>query len=340
MLLGVILHASASFVVYPIEALWPYKFEITHQYFDATLTIIHLFRIPVFYIIAGYFMALLLHKYGLKEVIRKRIKRIVIPFLLGMLFLAPVVTFGFYVLITDVQNITNATIRDYLSIYYLNTVHFWFLYYLIFFYGVHLVGWQWRRPILQGLKIKNSSFYWSVFLFQTLLLIILGNDSIHGDYSMVPPLGSVLYFMSYYVMGIWIYGHFEYFLRLTQFSVKTTLLAIFFTTVYLIFRDKEALLGAAYYWQVLESFLTIFAAASLVLTVFGVFTHLFAQPQKWIDLVAKSSYTIYMVHLPILVWLIYFLKDKMNNAFVFYSLLIILTTGLSYLVFWLREFKR
>ena len=138
MILGIVLHSSASFVEYPILDLWPYKFLKTHLFFDAIQISIHLFRIPVFFIIAGYFMSLQIARYGMQKVAVKRLKRIVIPFLFGLLILAPWINYGFAILTYDQDWTGFDGVFNYSIFFIPGTVHFWFLYYLIFYNLAHL----------------------------------------------------------------------------------------------------------------------------------------------------------------------------------------------------------
>ena len=82
MLLGVVLHSALP---YTEENSWliadPHRFV----FFDDLTRFIHLFRMPAFFLIAGYFSVLLLRKRGSTEFMRERLRRIGIP-LLATLF--------------------------------------------------------------------------------------------------------------------------------------------------------------------------------------------------------------------------------------------------------------
>lgn len=338
MLLGVFLHAALSFMVNPIDDLWPFKFEQTHLIFDMTVLVIHLFRIPVFYIVAGYFMAFQLSRYAsTREVVIKRIKRIVVPFVFGLLVLSPIVTFGFYLLMIKTYGVSWSDVSNYWSYYDLNTVHFWFLYYLIFFYIIH-VGIRFIRIKLNLNATLNLTYLIRLFaLVQLCILLIFGNDSIHGSYALLPPLASVVYFLMFYGLGVFAYNYQDEFDQLTSLSRNNILFSIVSTLLYIGFIGSKDNLGAILYYEVFESVLTIITVYLTVRLVFGLFSYFFSEKNVLMYRIAQSSYTLYIVHLPILIWLLYYGRVWIEDPFVFYVFLVFFTSLVSYVIYSLWE---
>ena len=62
MFLGIYLHATVAYS--PVGG-WPYKPAQLTTTLDFSVGLIHVFRMPVFYVMAGFFTALLLQRYGL-----------------------------------------------------------------------------------------------------------------------------------------------------------------------------------------------------------------------------------------------------------------------------------
>ena len=60
---------------------------------DYTVGLIHVFRMPVFYVMAGFFAALLLARYGFARAAENRFWRIVVPFVVGCIILYPILVF-------------------------------------------------------------------------------------------------------------------------------------------------------------------------------------------------------------------------------------------------------
>ncbi len=57
MLLGLVLHTALNYMVFPNADSWPYKDAQTSTAFDILVAFIHAFRMPTFFVIAGFFAA-------------------------------------------------------------------------------------------------------------------------------------------------------------------------------------------------------------------------------------------------------------------------------------------
>jgi peptidoglycan/LPS O-acetylase OafA/YrhL len=81
MLLGVVFHAALAHSVF-VRAYWPPSDKGTSWAVDAVVWCLHVFRMPLFFLIAGFFVALLVQRDGVVGMLRNRAKRVVIPFVL------------------------------------------------------------------------------------------------------------------------------------------------------------------------------------------------------------------------------------------------------------------
>jgi len=85
MLLGLVLHAALSF--------FPSFWVVADRRQDASLAIfvsaVHGFRMPLFFVLSGFFSAMLLERRGLGGFVRHRFRRVFLPLLLGMATLVP-----------------------------------------------------------------------------------------------------------------------------------------------------------------------------------------------------------------------------------------------------------
>lgn len=90
MLLGIALHLAISFI--PGAAVgWAVQDNEPHAGFSVFLDLIHGFRMPLFFLISGYFTAMLWRKRGLRSLVAHRSKRILFPLVIGMFTIIPVV---------------------------------------------------------------------------------------------------------------------------------------------------------------------------------------------------------------------------------------------------------
>ena len=83
MLLGLVLHAAISYGAFPYRDAWPFKDRSTLPLFDILVFTIHIFRMPVFYVMAGFFAAMLHLRRGPGGLVRNRATRILVPFVVG-----------------------------------------------------------------------------------------------------------------------------------------------------------------------------------------------------------------------------------------------------------------
>lgn len=86
MLFGLALHAALSFVGFT----WVVQDPESHLGFGVFVHAVHGFRMPLFFLISGFFTAMLWRTRGLSGLIRQRLHRIVLPLLLGMATVVPV----------------------------------------------------------------------------------------------------------------------------------------------------------------------------------------------------------------------------------------------------------
>lgn len=87
MLLGVGLHASLAF--FPAPWWVQDRTSSLDGLFDEFLWAVHGFRMPVFFLMSGFFTALLWRRRGLGALLNHRLRRVALPLLVGMLTIVP-----------------------------------------------------------------------------------------------------------------------------------------------------------------------------------------------------------------------------------------------------------
>jgi len=91
MLLGICLHASLAF--FPAPWWVQDRRSAFDGLFDEFLWAVHGFRMPVFFLMSGFFTALLWQRRGLGALLNHRLRRVALPLLLGLLTIVPLTTF-------------------------------------------------------------------------------------------------------------------------------------------------------------------------------------------------------------------------------------------------------
>lgn len=85
MLLGIALHASMSFAPLP----WMVQDSRQNGIFGVFLSAVHGFRMPLFFLVSGFFTAMLWRRRGVASMLRQRTLRIFVPCMLGLFTIIP-----------------------------------------------------------------------------------------------------------------------------------------------------------------------------------------------------------------------------------------------------------
>jgi len=85
MLLGIVLHASLAYFSFP----WPVQDSRRDPSFALVYALIHGFRMPLFFLLSGFFTMLTLRRRGLKALLAQRFLRIFLPLFVASLTILP-----------------------------------------------------------------------------------------------------------------------------------------------------------------------------------------------------------------------------------------------------------
>lgn len=225
MLLGLLLHVCIFFMP-PHKYFWG-----TGEYFGDVLDLqflnfIHLFRMQLFFFMAGFFAELVIDRKGLHHFVNDRLKRIVLPFIIGLVLLMPLHRLlvgqgGYYATTVDgltllekLKSILFFGILDPDVSLHDGLIHFWFIFYLIIFYVVYLCLRPLNRfPSIQKLCNWQSlidftvSHRWGFLLLGALtfpLQYLLKTAFFPPSGFNVPIVSLALYFV-FYLFGVAFY---------------------------------------------------------------------------------------------------------------------------------------
>lgn len=90
MLLGIVLHACTPFMPF-----YGTDNAVASTTLRTFIRIVHAFRMPLFFLISGFFSAMLWHRRGALSLLRHRAKRVLLPFVLSVIVVVPLVGWGF-----------------------------------------------------------------------------------------------------------------------------------------------------------------------------------------------------------------------------------------------------
>jgi peptidoglycan/LPS O-acetylase OafA/YrhL len=319
MMLGIVLHGSQFYVQDP-----PIPIPTDPNgapVFGLIVLFIHSFRMPLFFVLAGFFTALLVEKYGLLGSWANRAKRIAVPLLVGMVTIVPLtgwLAVSFFVSTSTGQTglVTSLAQLEVLDLSALaefglrpepSPVHLWFLYYLLWFYlTIPLCRAVVRLTVRAGLEDALARLVRSVWLLPLLalwtaatLMPFRAGVVLEGFVYFTPHLPSLAYYGTFFALG---YG-FHHYRGVLETFVRTLpatagLAAVGFPlSIALSLRE---LAGDAPAWvhpaAVAVHALTTWA---LIFAFTGAFLRWLDRASPWVLYISQSSYWVYLVHMPV-----------------------------------------
>lgn len=314
MWLGIVLHCLMFYTMGPSP--FPWKDPETTLFADAILLFIHMFRMPLFFMLAGYFTALLLDRRGAAEMLRNRFKRLFIPLIIfwplvmvSMMLTAVVFT---HLMVTGTLGFDPSLMpADQSDDPLLRTVHLWFLYYLIL-YVILLVPLRFAFSLLsQGFQTRLSALMgWclsSVFgLFVlTLPLYLVG---LHYDAGMIVPDGSfipnvyeLLHNGVHFLAGWWLFIYRQQVMPVLvrRYGCYLTVAVMLYCVVMVSFGAWEGKLLSTQALIQLVAVLFNLGGWLLSFALLGLFYDKFNHANGFFRYLADSSYWVYLVHLSV-----------------------------------------
>jgi glucans biosynthesis protein C len=292
---------------------------------------LHMFRVPVFFLIAGYFGRLLLERRGTNAFVKDRAKRIAVPLAVGAIFfpVATVVAFllgslasgmsvdelmALWQTPTDQQTQPPAGGAGAATSFHFG--HLWFLYYLIMFYIVALAV----RAAMSA-KIKSGIDNALRFLMSTGLAAPVFGLPVAAAYvfmwpewsawtglptsaSIIPHIPTLLTFGLFFAVGWLLHRQPDSLLQLRERWVPYLIVAIpLAITAYLIAGPTPRWLP-----HLSGVRLQIYAAAYLLVSwcasfaLIGLAQRFLSSPSPARRYVAEASYWIYLAHLTVVVF--------------------------------------
>src|SRR5262249_2384867 len=126
---------------------WPIEDQATSPVYDLFVLIVHCFRIPLFFVLSGFFASMVWERRGAWGFVAHRTKRLVLPFVAGMAVIVPLVHVAWVYGTTATDPSHPALAGEVMKFYrehFRHAVawgsHLWFLYYLILYSAVLAAG--------------------------------------------------------------------------------------------------------------------------------------------------------------------------------------------------------
>ena len=282
MLLGIVLHAF----LFLIPEAWPIQHpDPPASLYWTALNAIHGFRMPVFFLLSGFFTAMLWERRGLRQLALHRAKRIALPLALGCITVIPVNVWAF----------TEGRFAiGYWPFYWLHGFHhLWFLWMLLWLCAVFLVlarlGMNFSHPMLWWLLVPLTLVPQMLMQEQ-----IVGPDTSDG---IVPNPLVLGYYACFFFFGAFFFRRRFVMRRFWGLALLPALLLVFPVAFVLLFPSEETAwaVPVSEVFQVMYAWLMCFG-------LIGLFRLIASREQPWVRYVSDSSYWLYLWHLPLVVF--------------------------------------
>ncbi|MGJ7527060.1 acyltransferase family protein [Variovorax sp. GB1P17] len=314
MWLGIVLHVSINHITLADSPL-PWRDPQTSPVANLLLIFIHSFRMPVFFVLAGFFVALLVERRGADGMLKNRGLRLALPFALFWppLFVLTTVLAMVYIHLTvrGVPGIDTAlTPARQPGGSPFNTMHLWFLYQLFWlsvmaWAGVRLqrfVPARLRETLARGFT-GLASRRWG-FAVLALPLAFTGSfypsGIVAGSSSFLPPLAEWVQSGLFFAFGWYLFAQQDRLLALFAARCKGHALAglaFFVATVVLLGLSKA---NGPYHLPHPEFWIAFaYNATSWLwsLALIGGFVRYLPRQSAVLAYLSQSSYWVYLVHM-------------------------------------------
>ena len=281
MLLGIVLHAF----LFLIPEAWPIQHADSPAFvYWLALNAIHGFRMPVFFLLSGFFTAMLWERRGLRRLVLHRTQRIALPLALGCVTVIPVNVWAFS-----------------------GDEFQWSWWPLAWLYGFHHLWFLWMLLWLcaaflllarLGIRFTHRIEWWALIpltLVPQLLMVeaIVGADTSDG---LVPDMRVLGYYACFFFFGAFFYRRRFAVRRWWTLALVPGLLLAFPLAVVLVIPSEAA------WTQPLSEVFQVLYAWLMCFGLIGLFRLIASRERPWVRYVSDSSYWLYLWHLPLIVF--------------------------------------
>lgn len=334
--LGIALHAAMSFM--PGKSDWAAGDFSRSLAMTGFVYVVHIFRMAVFFLMAGFFGRLVLHRKGLDYLLHDRFRRIVLPMIGGWFLIFPFIGWawiwgqmrdGSIDLPESARQLPSIVVtigwvlRGQMFTEGFSVTHLWFLYYLVLFY----IFWLALRFVTQQFFDRDGRVrlrwerwiaalgeqWWGVFVLAA--PVFLGVWLCHDwfgirtpERTLVPHPGPFLAYFSFFAFGWLIHRRVNILVAWSR-NWRRMLAAGVLLTLPLWQQlqshseQRSLAMWAPGQTSILYSYTYALAMWLWVLGLAGLFLRFFSAPRPLVRYFSDSSYWLYVAHLPLIAFL-------------------------------------
>ena len=316
----------------------------------------------LFFLISGFFTAMLWRKQGLRKLFKHRAKRILVPLIIAMPILW---IFGIAIIGMDAdfpfaqaeakfeESINNPIALLAMGILAPVTGHLWFLYYLLWL----IVGFAVVIKLIERFQIKplssrmiRSPWLWLgpltllPQLFNGLIGMIMGLPMIGPDTfgGVIPWPPQLIYYAVFFGFGAICYGREEFdqaIGRRWQASFILSIPALLLAIHWIELRNAAFKVGwngnqsEIIWYHFLSNLGQLFFAWLMIFGFIGFFRRFFSKENKRVRYISDASYWIYIAHMPLILALQFWVSKWPYPGFLKFLFIFTLTVGILLLIY-------
>ncbi len=358
LILGILFHSS---IIFSEQDGYCLKNLERAFWFDIITKFVHLFRMPLFFFLAGFFSESVYLKKGVLKFCKNRFNRLIVPLIFGVLFFSPVEKY-FSNSIFD----SNISYSDFYFRFFnaknFDFSHLWFLYYLALFSSCLFIFKRFRNMLPKFFKheisgnicklgsleanqtdLKLSDCLYYLFLgiiFSFGLSLFVHSFFIRGYYFFRIDPVVFAYYLSFFLSGV--YGFKRSILNFKNFNVPSFILTLVF--IFLLFVLFFIIDSKDPYWTIPFEMqnkkirmIHLFLEATLTWTIIFFLTAFFKKylnfENQFTLYLKKSSLPVYLVHHPVSILFGYFLvkiKIDQTEKFLFHFFFVLFASFIFY----------
>lgn len=338
MLAGVVFHAGLAYSVL-LHQFWPTADVGQSVSVDVFLWFSHLFRMPLFFVVAGFFAALLAAKQGIGSMLRNRFMRVLLPFIVFW----PIAYVAMTSLIVQAANKVEhpspllMLIKNWLTLANApqappTLLHLWFLPYLLCFCILVWVINTLEIKRLHACFVKLSP---RVLIGVAPLVLAFPLATVSAPFpapdSFFPQVWALTFYGTYFGFGYQLYLHQSLMEKLKPLAPRLLLAALASYALLLVMFSMQNPLQAKLLWHVLQAILEAYIGFWMMLACLIYGKRLLDRSNRLLRYLADASYWVYIVHLPVLFAIQYPLLDVDANWPIKFTISLAATLSISFL---------
>ena len=309
MLLGLFFHVG---LIYGDSYVWRVSSSETSKFFSYITFFIHSFRMEAFYLISGFFYVLVLSK-GSGHFLKERLIRVFPPLIFCGFTFNTIMNFFSYERSYNWGELSYFTEAQWLG-------HLWFLgsLFVYFLISVPVVSFIRRLGLLSSRLLVFGFCVFTPLL--SLCALVISKLTFDGNFLFII-FDSLLYYYAYFLLGFFCYYNKNNFINLLNYRVAFLCLFLYFVFIFMINYSPISELNE----NVIKAMYKL-SHGVLVLSAISFTYSLGKNGSKLARSFSDSSYTVYLLHQPMIVLIYFFIFKELNlNIWLEYISIVLLT---------------